>query len=157
MGLLHHPCWLQLVLGTFGPSFSMFETTLFGEESLTRVHYPMRIWSILLMKSDLKWCIHLSRSLLYFNLLKTLSSADLLEKVYKQAHGHEYFIPTKFCKHPSSGSVVKTDYVSPKIYMHTLTPFLHVNECIKKSFKFASIQIFHISTLPFINMEITYY
>ena len=30
----------------------------------------MRIWSILLIKSDLKWCIHLSRSLfLYFNYL----------------------------------------------------------------------------------------
>ena len=28
----------------------------------------MRIWSILLIKSDLKWCIHLSRSLyLYFS------------------------------------------------------------------------------------------
>ena len=26
----------------------------------------MRIWSILLIKSDLKWCIHLSRSL-FFN------------------------------------------------------------------------------------------
>ena len=28
----------------------------------------MRIWSILLIKSDLKWCIYLSRSrFLYFN------------------------------------------------------------------------------------------
>ena len=32
--------------------------------------------------------------------------------------GHEYFIPTKFCKHPSSSSVVKADYVFPFIYMH---------------------------------------
>ena len=31
---------------------------------------------------------------------------------------HEYFIPTKFRKHPSSGSVVKADYVFPYIYMH---------------------------------------
>ena len=29
----------------------------------------MRIWSILLIKSDLKWCIHLSRSLCIFQLL----------------------------------------------------------------------------------------
>ena len=28
--------------------------------------YEMRIWSILLMKSDLKWCIHLDL-FLYFN------------------------------------------------------------------------------------------
>ena len=33
----------------------------------------MRIWSILLIQSDLKWCIHLSRSLfLYFNYLVSL-------------------------------------------------------------------------------------
>ena len=31
---------------------------------------------------------------------------------------HEYFIPTKFRKHQSSGSVVKADYVFPYIYMH---------------------------------------
>ena len=28
----------------------------------------MRIWSILLIKSDLKWCIHLSRSLFLYSL-----------------------------------------------------------------------------------------
>ena len=32
--------------------------------------------------------------------------------------GHEHFIPTKFCKHPLSGSVVKADYVFQYIYMH---------------------------------------
>ena len=31
---------------------------------------------------------------------------------------HEHFIPTKFRKHPLSGSVVKADYVLPYIYMH---------------------------------------
>ena len=35
----------------------------------------MRIWSILLIKSDLKWCIHLSRSLYSYFIL--LSSSDL--------------------------------------------------------------------------------
>ena len=28
----------------------------------------MRIWSILLIKSDLKWCIHLSRSLFLYHI-----------------------------------------------------------------------------------------
>ena len=32
--------------------------------------------------------------------------------------GHEHFMPTKFRKHPLSGSVVKADYVFPYIYMH---------------------------------------
>ena len=31
---------------------------------------------------------------------------------------HEHFIPTKFRKHPSSGSVVKADYVFPYNNMH---------------------------------------
>ena len=35
----------------------------------------MRIWSILFIKSDLKWCIHLSRSLfLYFNYLVSVTA-----------------------------------------------------------------------------------
>ena len=35
----------------------------------------MRIWSILLFESDLKWCIHLSRSLfLYFNYLVSVTA-----------------------------------------------------------------------------------
>ena len=35
----------------------------------------MRIWSILLIKSDLKWCIHLSRSLFkYFNYLVSVTA-----------------------------------------------------------------------------------
>ena len=32
--------------------------------------------------------------------------------------GHEYFIPAKFGKYPSSNSVVKADYVFQYIYMH---------------------------------------
>ena len=35
----------------------------------------MRIWSIWLIKSDLKWCIHLSRSLfVYFNYVVSVTS-----------------------------------------------------------------------------------
>ena len=35
----------------------------------------MRVWSILLIKSDLKWCIHPIRSLfLYFNYLVSVAA-----------------------------------------------------------------------------------
>ena len=39
-------------------------------------------------------------------------------KAYKQVRDYEYFISIKFCKHPSSGSVAKADYVFQYIYMH---------------------------------------
>ena len=39
-------------------------------------------------------------------------------KAYKQVRDYEYFISIKFCKHPSSGPVVKAHYVFPFIYMH---------------------------------------
>ena len=39
-------------------------------------------------------------------------------KVNTNVRGHEYFIPTKFGKYPSSDSVVKADSVFPYIYMH---------------------------------------
>ena len=45
----------------------------------------MRIWSILLIKSDLEWCIHLSRSLfLYFN--------EVLQEQIDKAPQHDTFI-----------------------------------------------------------------
>ena len=44
--------------------------------------------------------------------------ADLVQKSIQMCGGHEYFIPTKFGKYPSSDSVVKADYVFPYIYMH---------------------------------------
>ena len=46
-------------------------------------------------------------------------------------------MPTKFRKHPLSGSVVKADYVFPYIYMDECTPPLfHVNKYIENSLKF---------------------
>ena len=39
-------------------------------------------------------------------------------KVNTNVRGHEYFIPTKFGKYPSSNSVVKSDSVFPYIYKH---------------------------------------
>ena len=65
MGLLHHPFWLQLVLARSGHLFSTFENTLWLRITDEGSVPEMRIWSILLIKSVLKWCIHLSRSLFY--------------------------------------------------------------------------------------------
>ena len=39
-------------------------------------------------------------------------------KVNTNVQGRKYFIHKKFCKYPSSDSVVKADYVFPYIYMH---------------------------------------
>ena len=44
-------------------------------------------------------------------------------KVNTNVKRHEYFIPTKFGKYPSSDSVVKVDYVF--LYMH---PPFHLNK-----------------------------
>ena len=40
------------------------------------------------------------------------------QNIFMHVPGHEHFIPTKFRKHPLSGSVVKAGYVLPCIYMH---------------------------------------
>ena len=40
------------------------------------------------------------------------------QNIFMHVPGPEHFIPTKFRKHPLSGSVVKTGYVFPYIYMH---------------------------------------
>ena len=40
------------------------------------------------------------------------------QNIFMHVLGHEHFIPTKFCKHPLSSSVVKAGYVFPYIYMH---------------------------------------
>ena len=84
---------------------------------------------------------------------------DGSDKSLNTSAGHENFIPTKFHKHPSSGSVVKADYVCSHIYTcisAPLPPFLHLNKYIKISLKFFKHIYFYISTLPIINMEITY-
>ena len=54
-------------------------------------------------------------------------------KVNTNVRGHEYFIPTKFGKYPSSDSVVKADSVFQYIYVyiHALVhppPPFHLNK-----------------------------
>ena len=48
----------------------------------------MRIWSILLIKSDLKWCIHLSRGLFLY--CKMCRRGFSPHKFYKPAIGRKY-------------------------------------------------------------------
>ena len=59
--------------------------------------------------------------------------------------GHEHFIPTKFRKHPLSGSVVKAGYVCVPIHIHELVhpPPCHLNKFIENSLKFTK----HINLL----------
>ena len=70
MGLLYHTLWIKLVLA-FG--LSTFEIKyVVWIRAIDEGSVPdMRIWFILLIKSDLKWCtwIHLSRFLFIFQLL----------------------------------------------------------------------------------------
>ena len=40
------------------------------------------------------------------------------QNIFMHVPGHEHFIPTKFRKHPLSGSVVKAGYVFPYTYMY---------------------------------------
>ena len=59
-----------------GIIFNFFNYFLFWLRITVEGSLPvMRIWSILLIKSDLKWCIHLSRCLyLYFNHLVSVTA-----------------------------------------------------------------------------------
>ena len=66
MGLLHHPFWLQLIYAFWALHFNFFNFFVWlritDEGSLP----GMRIWSILLIESELKWCINLKRGLCIF-------------------------------------------------------------------------------------------
>ena len=68
MGLWHHPFWLQLVWVFVGFTFELFRLLCLAKDHWWVMSSlpEMRIWSILLIKSDLKWCTHLSRSLLLY-------------------------------------------------------------------------------------------
>ena len=63
--LIESPLWLRLVFRHFwGINFQPFVNYFVWLRITEEGSVPeMRIWSILLIKSDLKWCIHLSKSL----------------------------------------------------------------------------------------------
>ena len=69
MGLLHYPFWFQLVLASFGTSLSIFKLRFWLKITDEASVPELRIWSILLIKSDLKWCKHLSRTLFYIRVV----------------------------------------------------------------------------------------
>ena len=74
-GLLHHPFWLSF-FGHFLALFFNFYNYFLWLRITDEGSMPeMRIWSILFIKSALKWCIHLRRSLyLYFNYLVSVTA-----------------------------------------------------------------------------------
>ena len=67
---LHNPFWLKLISTLLGITLQLFVNVFLllriTDEILVA---EMFIWSILLIKSDLKWCIHLSKSLYVIQLL----------------------------------------------------------------------------------------
>ena len=72
MGILHHPFWLRRVFRHvmcihFQPFVNYFVWLRITDEGSVP---EMRIWSILLIKSDKKWCLHLSRSLFLYIIYK---------------------------------------------------------------------------------------
>ena len=87
-------------VGTFRPSFSTLKLLYLttdhwrGTSTLSKIEKvprgirgeksKIRIWYIVLVKSDLKWCIHLRRSLfLYFNYLVSVTAGG---QVSPQGH-----------------------------------------------------------------------
>ena len=54
----------------FGHHFSTFETTVFLRITDEGSVPEMRIWSILLIKSDIKWCVHFIRSIFIYLFLQ---------------------------------------------------------------------------------------
>ena len=76
VALLHHSFWLQLAFGTFGLSLFNFLNyfiwlRITDEGFSTRNAHK----SIMLIKSDLKWCVHPSRSLfLHYNYLGSITA-----------------------------------------------------------------------------------
>ena len=62
VGLLHHPFWLQLVLTLWVHLFQLIKYFVWPRITDQGSLPEMRIWSILLIKSDLKWCIHVHHS-----------------------------------------------------------------------------------------------
>ena len=66
VGLLHHPFWLQLVLERLGHLFSTFEITSLAKDHWWGFSTQNAHMVHIVNKSDLKWCIHLSRSLFLY-------------------------------------------------------------------------------------------
>ena len=82
--------------------------------------------------------------------------ADLMKGLNTCA-GNENFIPTKFHKHPSSGSVVKADCVFHIYTCISTSPFLHLNKYIKNTIKFKRVEGDFMVPYLITNVKITLY
>ena len=66
--IFHYPFVNVVNLSLYNISFQLLNYFVWLRITNEGSVPEMRIWSILLIKSDLKWCIHLSKSLfLYFD------------------------------------------------------------------------------------------
>ena len=66
VGLLHHPFWLQRIWALSDHCLQHLNYFVWSRINDEGSLPEMRIWSIFFIKSDLKWCIHLSRSLFLY-------------------------------------------------------------------------------------------
>ena len=67
MGLLNHPFWLKLLSPFFNIIFQLFNYFLWLRITEEGSIPEMSKWSISLIKSDLNWCIHLSKVSIYIS------------------------------------------------------------------------------------------
>ena len=71
VGFLHHPIWLQFFFALWGITSQLWNYFVWLRITIEDSVPEMRIWYMLLIKSDLNCCIDLSRNLfLYFNVNK---------------------------------------------------------------------------------------
>ena len=77
MGLLHHPFGFSLIWHFLGITFQLLNCFVWLRITDEGSVPEMRIWSILLIKSDLKWCIHLGRSIFLYIVLMTIFGKSL--------------------------------------------------------------------------------
>ena len=83
-----------------------------------RIFFPHAFWSLLCIRfvtvafqSEEAVLWRRDPSLTYFCPTLDPALGGVFQKVEPQERGHEYFIPTKFRKHPLSSSEAKADYV----------------------------------------------
>ena len=70
VGLLHHPFWLYLVMALWVYVFNFLNSFLWLRITDEGLEPEMRIWSISLIKSNLKWC----KSFFNFNYLVSVTA-----------------------------------------------------------------------------------
>ena len=98
VGLLHHQFWLQLVLALSWHHFQTFGINFVWLMIIDEVSVPKCAYRpYCLLKSDLKWCIHLSRGLfLYSNYLLTVTAGGPVNPRWHKFYGRLRLIRSVF-------------------------------------------------------------